>query len=112
MDISIVEVVVVGRTVEAYTFPLTTYTVVGQIVEHVVDAVATENNVLLGCALSNESSVDVNACLVGKIESGACRNGERSGRVYTDASAYDDGLGAGNGGVALDMQTVQKGGIT
>ena len=75
--------------------PLSTHVVIRQIVEHSVDAVATQNNVSVGIAVGNESSVDIDACIGREVECGAGGNGERCRAVDGDAPIYNNRCSSG-----------------
>ena len=48
--------------------PLSADTVVGQIVEHTVKAVASQHNLSVGCAIAYQSAMNIYSCVAMKIE--------------------------------------------
>ena len=80
----------VGRRMETDAFPLAAHAVVRQIVEHSVDAVAPQDDVLIGIAQNVEPSEHVDACVGVEIERRACRNRQRGTFPDGDSTIYNN----------------------
>ena len=90
MNIGELHPIFVGRRMETDAFPLTAHAVVGQIVEHSVDAVASQDDVLIGIAQNVEPSENVDACVGVEIKRRACRNRQRGTFLDGDSAIYNN----------------------
>ena len=87
--VGILKLVAIGRRVDVYTFPLAWHTVVGQIVKHPVDSVASQRDGLMVISLSDECAVDIQSGIAMEVERLSGCYLQCSSTVHSDASIDD-----------------------
>ena len=94
------------------SLPLAAHEVVGQVVEHAVDAVAAQHHIVLRRALCEQCSIDIDTRVAMEIEGGAFGDGKRSSLLHGQSAVDDEGLVAGgDDGVVADDGVAQDGRI-
>ena len=99
MYVGINQLVFVGLFVEVHTLPLTTHAIVWEIVEHTVNTVAAQGDIVFGGAFSEQRSIDVQACIAMEIDGGALADGQRSSFGNSQTAIDNKWLLCRDGGV-------------
>ena len=94
-----------------YAAPLSADTIVGKIVEHIVETVATHCDITAGSALYGETTIDIDACRTSEIDGGRRHNLEGSCAVNPYATPHHNRFDGRKGGVPIHYEGIIEYGI-
>ena len=111
MDISITDDIIIRRSHQLDTLPLSRSAIVRQIIKHIVDSISSHHHLLALLTLHTKGSINLQSGIFMKIQPATGANGKRSHAIHAHAAIDNNRSASLNGRIFLDDWTIQQSSI-